>query len=226
MDNLAEQCEEMEALKSIYDTNWNIETDTNSYSMQVSPNVKLFICLNQGYPSNAPPSFELLAPTLSSQQKQQVSDEFHEIYESNKGSPILFQWIEKLKEIVDGDLPDIDNTEIEADENVDEVKSEPKTEIYLQVTHGNIIQDRKSTFQGHVSQVKSLEDTKAFMSYLLENKKIAQATHNISAYRIVTSKGTILQDCDDDGETHAGGRVLHLLEILNATNVMVVVSRW
>jgi putative IMPACT (imprinted ancient) family translation regulator len=38
------------------------------------------------------------------------------------------------------------------------------------------------------------------MSYLLENKKIAQATHNISAYRIVTSKGTILQDCDDDGE--------------------------
>jgi putative IMPACT (imprinted ancient) family translation regulator len=64
------------------------------------------------------------------------------------------------------------------------------------------------------------------MSYLLENKKIAQATHNISAYRIVTSKGTILQDCDDDGETHAGGRVLHLLEILNATNVMVVVSRW
>jgi hypothetical protein len=81
MDNLAEQCEEIEALKSIYDTNWNIETDTNSYSMQVSPNVKLFICLNQGYPSNAPPSFELLAPTLSSQQKQQVSDEFHEIYE-------------------------------------------------------------------------------------------------------------------------------------------------
>jgi hypothetical protein len=178
MDNLAEQCEEIEALKSIYDTNWNIETDTNSYSMQVSPNVKLFICLNQGYPSNAPPSFELLAPTLSSQQKQQVSDEFHEIYEykmliqsfdsylcglpfrSNKGSPILFQWIEKLKEIVDGDLPDIDNTEIEADENVGEVKSEPKTEIYLQVTHGNTIQDRKSTFQGHVSQVKSLEDTK------------------------------------------------------------------
>lgn len=64
------------------------------------------------------------------------------------------------------------------------------------------------------------------MNYLLENKKIAQATHNISAYRILASGGVILQDCDDDGETHAGGRVLHLLNILNVTNVMVVVSRW
>lgn len=64
------------------------------------------------------------------------------------------------------------------------------------------------------------------MECLLENKKIAQATHNIYAYRITTEKGTILQDCDDDGEAHAGGRVLHLLQILNISNVMVVVSRW
>ena len=32
--------------------------------------------------------------------------------------------------------------------------------------------------------------------------------------------------CDDDGETHAGGRMLHLLEILDATNVIVIVTRW
>ncbi|PNJ81020.1 IMPACT isoform 2, partial [Pongo abelii] len=29
-----------------------------------------------------------------------------------------------------------------------------------------------------------------------------------------------------DGETAAGGRLLHLMEILNVKNVMVVVSRW
>ena len=33
-------------------------------------------------------------------------------------------------------------------------------------------------------------------------------------------------DCDDDGETHAGGRMLHLLEILECENVFVMVSRW
>lgn len=39
-------------------------------------------------------------------------------------------------------------------------------------------------------------------------------------------KFCMLQDCNDDGETHAGGRLLHLLQIINVTNVAVVVSRW
>lgn len=36
----------------------------------------------------------------------------------------------------------------------------------------------------------------------------------------------MLQDCDDDGETHAGGRLLHFLQIVDVINVAVVVSRW
>lgn len=36
----------------------------------------------------------------------------------------------------------------------------------------------------------------------------------------------MLQDCDDDGEDAAGKRLLHLLQILDATNVLIVVSRW
>uniref|UniRef100_A0A4W3HCH0 Impact RWD domain protein n=1 Tax=Callorhinchus milii TaxID=7868 RepID=A0A4W3HCH0_CALMI len=39
-------------------------------------------------------------------------------------------------------------------------------------------------------------------------------------------KQTFLQDCEDDGETAAGGRLLHLMQILDVRNVMVVVSRW
>lgn len=80
MDNLAEQYEEIEALNSIYD-NWNVEDATDSYSIQVSLNVKLFLRLNSSYPSSAPPDYELLAPTLNAQQKQRVSDEFTTIYQ-------------------------------------------------------------------------------------------------------------------------------------------------
>lgn len=36
----------------------------------------------------------------------------------------------------------------------------------------------------------------------------------------------IKADCDDDGETAAGGRLAHLLEILELEDVLVVVSRW
>lgn len=35
-----------------------------------------------------------------------------------------------------------------------------------------------------------------------------------------------MQDCDDDGESAAGGRLLHLLQVADAKNVVVVVSRW
>lgn len=34
------------------------------------------------------------------------------------------------------------------------------------------------------------------------------------------------QDGDDDGEAAAGGRLLHLLQVADARNVCVVVSRW
>ena len=38
--------------------------------------------------------------------------------------------------------------------------------------------------------------------------------------------GTFYQDHDDDGETAAGGRLLRLLVLADARNVVVVVSRW
>jgi hypothetical protein len=36
----------------------------------------------------------------------------------------------------------------------------------------------------------------------------------------------VIQDCDDDGETAAGGRLLHLMQLTDVWNVLVVVSRW
>lgn len=36
----------------------------------------------------------------------------------------------------------------------------------------------------------------------------------------------MLIDYDDDGESQAGARLKHLLEILELENVMVVVTRW
>ena len=54
------------------------------------------------------------------------------------------------------------------------------------------------------------------LNRLYENKKIANATHNIMAYRIISKEknSIVMQGCDDDGETHAGSRVLHLLQVL------------
>ncbi|KAI8642760.1 ribosomal protein S5 domain 2-type protein [Parasitella parasitica] len=86
--------------------------------------------------------------------------------------------------------------------------------------------DRKSSFVAHVATVHNVHEVKVVVSHLLQNKKIAKATHNILAYRITMPDGKVLQDNDDDGESAAGGRLSHLMQILEVENVVVVVTRW
>eukprot|EP00842_Homolaphlyctis_polyrhiza_P000737 jgi/Hompol1/1664/HPOL_002740-RA len=86
--------------------------------------------------------------------------------------------------------------------------------------------DRKSIFVAHVATVTTVAQVQLVKQALLSNKRIARATHNIAAYRIVDPNGVVRQDCDDDGETAAGGRLLHLLQLTDACNVYVVVTRW
>lgn len=90
-----------------------------------------------------------------------------------------------------------------------------------------VISEKKSVFVARCAPVHSVDQAKAYLSYLLAtDKKVSKATHNITAWRIRGEGGVQFQDCDDDGETAAGGRVLHLLELMDVWGVMVVVTRW
>lgn len=100
-----------------------------------------------------------------------------------------------------------------------------------EISSGEAITDRKSTFQAFLARVVHPKQAMRVLEKLLENKKIANAAHNMWAFRVGgegNRKGSapVISRCDDDGETHAGGRMLHLLEILGATNVIVIVTRW
>jgi putative IMPACT (imprinted ancient) family translation regulator len=48
----------------------------------------------------------------------------------------------------------------------------------------------------------------------------------MTAWRIKGPNDTSYQDCDDDGETAAGSRMLHLMQLMDVWDVMVVVTRW
>ncbi|RAH48416.1 IMPACT family protein [Aspergillus brunneoviolaceus CBS 621.78] len=106
-----------------------------------------------------------------------------------------------------------------------------------------VITEKKSVFVGRAARVTSLGQARAVLDYLLASeKKVATATHNISAWRIRERKNpggaggrgdatvagdvSIVQDCDDDGETAAGGRLLHLMQLMDVWDVVVVVTRW
>jgi len=87
--------------------------------------------------------------------------------------------------------------------------------------------EMKSTFVARCAAVASPDEASRFVRHLLaSDKKVRAATHNITAWRIKGENNTSFQDCDDDGETAAGGRLLHLMQLMDLWNVMVVVTRW
>ncbi|XP_072946484.1 protein IMPACT-A-like [Epargyreus clarus] len=232
-DNLTKQIDEVEALCSIYEDDFITESaESRCYSIRVKENnneVLLSVTMPPDYPTLSPPKFEISAPWMSRKMKEDLHRGLDEVYLENIGESVIYQCVEKIREL----LLSIKPPEVEKKKQIKPVEQEiDLTQLEIncpEIIHGEVIIDRKSSFQGHAAEVHSLDDINAVLAKLKQNKKILNATHNMYAYRIEkkASKGTtVLQDCDDDGETHAGGRMLHLLQILDQKNTLVVVSRW
>ncbi|XP_067086793.1 protein IMPACT [Osmerus mordax] len=213
---------------------------------------RLQIMLPHDYPSSAPPIYQINAAWLRGLERIKLSNSLEELYLENLGESIIFLWVEKIREFLLGKSQSLKTVEHNAVRKNTEEEEEDNNEVITDfgalkikadhahksldhasddeipiIKHGETITDRRSTFQPHLSRVVTPRQVTMVLNKLYENKKIASATHNIYAYRIYCEdKQTYLQDCDDDGETAAGGRLLHLLQILDVCNVMVVVSRW
>ncbi|KAI9662788.1 MAG: eIF2 kinase Gcn2p negative regulator [Trizodia sp. TS-e1964] len=87
--------------------------------------------------------------------------------------------------------------------------------------------EKKSVFVARCAAVSTPQQARSFVQHLLSSdRKVGKASHNITAWRIRGANNIAFQDCDDDGETAAGGRVLHLMQLMDIWNAMVVVSRW
>jgi len=118
-------------------------------------------------------------------------------------------------------------------EDVDVADEDPRrASVRSRLTSHESVTEKKSVFQAHVCRnVASVDEVSIVMDILRENRRFRAATHNIMAYRIARRGGdgsstTFYQDYDDDGETAAGGRLLRLLALADARDVIVVVSRW
>ena len=87
-------------------------------------------------------------------------------FSENIGCPVLFQWIERLKEILE-EIERERERHTEYEENVDTTGTSctisntniaPQNTFDLDVIHGIPVTDRKSTFQGHLCKVTSQHD--------------------------------------------------------------------
>lgn len=88
------------------------------------------------------------------------------------------------------------------------------------------ITDRKSVFIGRACRITHPSQVPLILAYLMADRRIARAAHPIiNAWRCKV-EDVMHQDNDDDGETAAGGRLAHLLQILELDKVLVIVTRF
>ncbi|KAM7221085.1 Ribosomal protein S5 domain 2-type fold [Rhypophila decipiens] len=164
-----------------------------------------------------------------------------EVYEP--GQVCLFDAIEQVKELQaqDHDRAADDGSET-GDAAHDQFEPAPDTHASLKQLSSHMgdvldeeppwvlsapITELKSTFIARCAHVTSPTQAAGFVQHLLSvDKKVRAATHNITAWRIRGPNGTSFQDCDDDGETAAGGRLLHLMQLMDLWDTMVIVTRW
>lgn len=250
MSNQQLQLDEVEALAAIYGSDWITEDfDNRVFSIVVKPegatdsnndtSIAVQIRFPLDYPLEAPPLYTLSAPWMKKVEKIKLMNELEEMYCQNAGQSIVYMWIEKIREHLANDKTTHDSTPSEdespsTDDAFDVEKYNFRNKQHRHsvdeepiIFHGEPVIDRRSTFQAHVAPVDCVDRAKQLIEVLKSNKKLSTATHNITAYRISGGPhNTCIQDCDDDGEAHAGARLLHLLQILDVRDVMVMVSRW
>lgn len=95
----------------------------------------------------------------------------------------------------------------------------------IEIFEAEPILDRKSVFIGRTVHITHPSVVPIIIAHLLKDKKVARAAHpTIYAWRCQVD-GRQQQDYDDDGETPAGARLAHLIQIMDLNNVLVVVTR-
>ena len=232
---------EIEAINSIYGEDSLVAAgDEDVYILQLSQqSTSLRIRFPSDYPAT-PPS--VLGTESSGEHTRKgeaahIVDTFRAVVGNvyRPGEVCLFDVIEEVnirfsstnektveeQQIRDGLVEDLETLGLDGQSGKVTVQEEPPWIL------SDVIIELKSVFVARTTSVSSPDQATKYLQHLLDNdRKVRSATHNITAWRIKGDNGVTFQDCDDDGETAAGGRVLHLMQLMDIWDVMVVVTRW
>ncbi|QEU59951.1 Yih1 [Kluyveromyces lactis] len=222
--------DEIDAINAIYpDLLTVVNNDRIKIKVPQHEDFTLHLSFPEHYPEVEPP--HLLEVSLSTKisalyDVKYLNHLFTEVLDSvfNPGLVCIFDFLTEL----DGVLYTEDGEETSGSDVVDisdkfeNLKIDPFEGWYV----SDSITDRKSTFIAFATKANSEEEAFDKLELLRTDNKIARANHLMVAWRIKGENGVSFQDCDDDGETAAGGRMLHLITVMDAWNVIVAVGRW
>jgi hypothetical protein len=236
--------DEVTSLNAIFDEGTLSPVDEHArlYSLRLPslPSITIRIEFPADYP-DAPPSVlgtqsvgQDVPKGMGSQAVEVIRDVLARVY--RPGEACIYDLLEEAREALEqaeeqGDLQLHDHHENahEEDEKFSHDPPDPTVDLGPEPPWiiAPALTEKKSVFLARVAPVSSPAQAKQYVAHLLAtDKKAARATHNMTAWRIKGPNDTSYQDCDDDGETAAGSRMLHLMQLMDVWNVMVVVTRW
>ena len=231
--------DELEAIRSIYGDNIVQRSASNVYVLRLSEyDASLRISFPLDYPDASPSILgtEAIGEHVRKGYGKQIVDEARQTLQEvfHTGSVCLFDLLQELETRLQRLAP-----QVQQKEDLAPAPSPPTSHLEPLLAEEPAwflsapTTEKKSTFIARACSVTSPAQAHACVAHLLATeKRVSKATHNITAYRIrssatsQSSRDLSYQDCDDDGETAAGGRLLHLLQVMDIWNILVVVSRW
>ena len=103
--------------------------------------------------------------------------------------------------------------------NTTEMASSLKVKRAPPITH------MKTSYQGHVTAIKSQDDIVPALHAIYADSRVARASHNSYAYRLKMGD-QVIEHYEDDGDHGAGCHLLTLLRDEDITDKLVCVSTW
>ncbi|KAF8530919.1 ribosomal protein S5 domain 2-type protein [Gautieria morchelliformis] len=231
------------------------EIDTN-LPLHEDIHVQILVSLSSSYPSSSPPQLQLLSRYIGafSVDRELFTNVLKTFISQRSGVEFTSETVavfdglqhvlelcstwygQRLSEEAAGDLIREEERSHRAGSSdvhrldapiVEEQVSLPAAVLEgVELIEAEPIIDRKSMFIGRACRITHPSQVASILSYLMTDRRVARAAHPvINAWRCKVD-GVTHQDNDDDGETAAGGRLAHLLQILDLDGVLVIVTRF
>jgi len=246
--------EDMQLFKSSTDANTlRYQITTTLPAPHDSVSLRVLVSLPSAYPVSSPPQLQLLSQYIGAFRvssalfgtilRTYISSD-HGI-DWSQGSVAVFDGMEnviercsrwytdrltrdkvaQLQRDEDQDLDDVAATARDSPASVVVLSEELPANLTL-VAKAEPITDRKSAFVGRACEITDPTQVQLVLEHLMSDRHVARAAHPIIRAWRCTMDGVLHQDNDDDGETAAGSRLAHLLQILEVDNVLVIVTRY
>lgn len=233
-----ELAEELDAIKAIYpESVEELAPEIHNFALPNHEDVKIQLSFPLSYPMEQPQVIQVMTTNIRkfpdvTYIERKVSEIINRVFK--EGDVLIFELFEELDQFLQSheqayeeDLKrDQKNKELQLSQakatlaKEEEAKRQgqltqpiPDKDVFAGWVISDPVIDRGSTFIAYAREVHSVDEAVKYFELLTTDRKISRAAHNMNTWRIKGENGVQYQDCDDDGETAAGLRMLHLLTV-------------